>query len=352
MSAMIYLNSLLLINWETYVPLRRTYQNLIAQTLHITTSNGRLDILVIRPPQLFCDAHHIVSELYAIADEMKAKQGRDEAEVRVLLEGVGGFSIGTAHDRSWEVVAIGKNDRKLLPVFVSENQSSVFSPALPIVILPGGSDASGSLSSAEESNDEDLETVISDLGDTGILADSDSEDHGRIEDEGLEAEYEIVALGGTFDHLHTGHKILLTMAGFLAHGSLVIGVTGDTLLQNKKYKEYLQPLTDRCAAVLEFVGYIFPGLHATTHEINDVYGQAVTIEAIEALVVSGETKAGAKMVNDERKRRGFAKLKVWVIGVVNGDASNGWAGKLSSTDLRKRDYERAQEAKKSQSGDS
>lgn len=36
----------------------------------------------------------------------------------------------------------------------------------------------------------------------------------------------VVALGGTFDHLHAGHKILLSMAARLARATLIVGVTG------------------------------------------------------------------------------------------------------------------------------
>ena len=35
-----------------------------------------------------------------------------------------------------------------------------------------------------------------------------------------------VALGGTFDHLHSGHKILLTMACWLAQRRTIVGITG------------------------------------------------------------------------------------------------------------------------------
>jgi hypothetical protein len=35
-----------------------------------------------------------------------------------------------------------------------------------------------------------------------------------------------VALGGTFDHLHSGHKILLTMALWICNSRLVVGVYG------------------------------------------------------------------------------------------------------------------------------
>lgn len=35
-----------------------------------------------------------------------------------------------------------------------------------------------------------------------------------------------VVLGGTFDHLHAGHKMLLTMSAWLAGKRIIVGVTG------------------------------------------------------------------------------------------------------------------------------
>ncbi|KAG1581528.1 hypothetical protein G6F48_009747 [Rhizopus delemar] len=37
--------------------------------------------------------------------------------------------------------------------------------------------------------------------------------------------FERVAVGGTFDHLHAGHKILLTMTALVSEKSMVVGVT-------------------------------------------------------------------------------------------------------------------------------
>lgn len=42
--------------------------------------------------------------------------------------------------------------------------------------------------------------------------------------------YPVVALGGTFDHLHSGHKILLTMAASITSRKLIVGVTGPSPL--------------------------------------------------------------------------------------------------------------------------
>ena len=44
----------------------------------------------------------------------------------------------------------------------------------------------------------------------------------------LPSSYNDVVLGGTFDHLHVGHKILLTISLWLAKERLVCGVSGET----------------------------------------------------------------------------------------------------------------------------
>lgn len=42
----------------------------------------------------------------------------------------------------------------------------------------------------------------------------------------------VVALGGTFDHLHAGHKILLSMAAWIADRKVIVGVSGKSIVQN------------------------------------------------------------------------------------------------------------------------
>lgn len=40
-------------------------------------------------------------------------------------------------------------------------------------------------------------------------------------------QFQVVAIGGTFDRLHAGHKLMLSVAAMLASQSVVCGVTGN-----------------------------------------------------------------------------------------------------------------------------
>ncbi|RHZ80613.1 hypothetical protein Glove_134g207 [Diversispora epigaea] len=151
--------------------------------------------------------------------------------------------------------------------------------------------------------------------------------------------YKNVAVGGTFDHLHAGHKILLTMSAWITRQRLICGVTGDSMLANKKYKEFLEPIETRIAKTNHFLNTINRVLIYEVVPIYDVYGPTVTDPNIQALVVSKETISGAYSINEERKRKGLDPLDISIIEVISssntslkGDEIKNL--KLSSTFIR------------------
>ena len=197
-----------------------------------------------------------------------------------------------------------------------------------------------------------------------------------------------VAVGGTFDHLHAGHKLLLSMTALALepedrHGpsrekSMIIGITGDELLTNKKHAEQMQSWDDRQQAVREFLSAILdfttpneasrriqrfsnPGPNGRAiHEefgphflvkyveISDPFGPTITDEAISALIISGETRSGGKAVNDRRTSKGWSALEVFEVDVLDAEEreeirdvkasrnEDNFQGKISSTAIRQR----------------
>ncbi|KAI1349168.1 cytidylyltransferase [Xylaria sp. FL0043] len=193
--------------------------------------------------------------------------------------------------------------------------------------------------------------------------------------------HSVVCLGGTFDHLHAGHKLLLTAAALLlkvpdnqaaAPARFIIGVTGDELLKRKKYAEFVQPWDLRVTNVIEFLasilqfskeGWVDPPITKTDDKVvarfrdgaieihcvllQDPFGPTITEEAMDVLVVSGETRSGGDAVNMRRKERGWHELEIFEVDVLDAEESTDgpaqtkkdFATKISSTAIRERKAE-------------
>lgn len=204
-----------------------------------------------------------------------------------------------------------------------------------------------------------------------------------------------VAVGGTFDHLHIGHKLLLTMVAFTVDppsateekkAVITIGITAEDLLKNKKYAEFLEDWHDRYQSVHKFLHGIVSFDPANEHpesvreirnpgpnghavlvqypsglliryvEIWDPFGPTITDEDIDALIISAETRAGGKAVNDKRQDKSWRALDVFEVDVLDADeqeedvagtkaqvegVQEAFQNKLSSTEIRKLQAERS-----------
>lgn len=56
----------------------------------------------------------------------------------------------------------------------------------------------------------------------------DARESSRTDKSEEPSTYPVIAMGGTFDHLHSGHKILLSMAAWIAHEKVIVGMTGSS----------------------------------------------------------------------------------------------------------------------------
>lgn len=156
---------------------------------------------------------------------------------------------------------------------------------------------------------------------------------------------ETTAVGGTFDHIHDGHKILLLMTAFAARKMVIVGVTGPKLLVNKKFADVMEPLETRILRVCTFLQKVAsPGIAFNIYQINDICGPTGFVRAIDALIISQETVKGGEFVNNYRQERNFPAIQIVVVKVIGGDGSgnetNNWKGKLSSTDIREAEHKR------------
>ena len=140
-----------------------------------------------------------------------------------------------------------------------------------------------------------------------------------------------VAVGGTFDHLHAGHRLLLAATAFVAKEKIFVGIAGDDLLKKKKHAELLETFDQRSHHVVEFLQTSRPDLEVDVSTLSNAPPKAATIAEITGLVVSEETLPGAQQLQQMRRDHGIEEpLHLIITGLIGGNTET----KLSSTTLR------------------
>ncbi|KAK8801978.1 hypothetical protein WA158_006373 [Blastocystis sp. Blastoise] len=142
-----------------------------------------------------------------------------------------------------------------------------------------------------------------------------------------ELHYNNICLGGTFDCLHAGHKILLTLA-CLVSNHIVIGVTSQDMLATKSNADKIKSYEERCQLVNAFCHQVNPNIELQLEPLHDIYGPAIIFKDLDAIIVSLETFKGGIMINEVRKQKGMKPL---VVLTVNRSSKY----ILSSTFIRK-----------------
>ncbi|XP_046394153.1 bifunctional coenzyme A synthase isoform X2 [Ischnura elegans] len=145
-----------------------------------------------------------------------------------------------------------------------------------------------------------------------------------------------VVLGGTFDRLHNGHKILLSEAIIRCSQKLTVGVTDTSMVKNKLLCELIQPCEQRIKSVREFVQDMDSSIVYDIVPIDDPFGPTKSDPSMQLIVVSGETYKGALKVNDLRKERGLPQLHIHEIPILANECKETTEeeDKMSSSALR------------------
>ncbi|KAL7305220.1 hypothetical protein TKK_0002605 [Trichogramma kaykai] len=128
--------------------------------------------------------------------------------------------------------------------------------------------------------------------------------------------YQSVVLGGTFDRLHNGHKILLSEAILRSSHKVTVGVTDLNMNQRKLLWEIIQPCDIRINLLREFVEDIDSDLNYDIVPISDIYGPTKSDPTFEMIVVSEETQRGGHIINEERIKNKLNPLKIYVVKLM------------------------------------
>ncbi|KAI0563919.1 Cytidyltransferase-like protein [Gracilaria domingensis] len=148
--------------------------------------------------------------------------------------------------------------------------------------------------------------------------------------------YTTVAVGGTFDRLHAGHRLLLTAAVWAAEEKLRLGITSEVMLQKKRHKDLIESFEFRSESAVAYSKRVKPSIpNVIITHLEDSSGPTSYDPTIKALVVSKETVHGARKINVTRREAGLDPMTFIVVDVLDTKGV-----KLSSSALREAEAER------------
>lgn len=144
-----------------------------------------------------------------------------------------------------------------------------------------------------------------------------------------------VAVGGTFDQLHKGHKALLNKA-FEVGDRVIIGVTSDSFVSKLDKQHHTAPFENRkreLEAYLTEQGLID---RAEIIRLENSFGITTTRMDLDAIVVSQETERIAHIINAKRASAGNKPLQIIVVTMVPAENHT----PISTTRIRRGEIDR------------
>ncbi len=121
-----------------------------------------------------------------------------------------------------------------------------------------------------------------------------------------------VAIGGTFEILHRGHRKLFSKA-FQLGDKIIIGLTSNEFLAKKQKKHIVSNYDERHENLITFLSKIGTSNRVKIIPLEDPYGPTIDDEQIDSIVTSRETMKTALEINKIRKNKKFRPLRIYVI---------------------------------------
>ena len=131
----------------------------------------------------------------------------------------------------------------------------------------------------------------------------------------MDKKFNTVAMGGTFDMFHRGHRTLIRK-GFEFGNNVIIGLCSDAFLQILRKPHGIAPYAQRLEELKTFLKKNDFLERARIIPLNDAYGVTLTDKRIDAIVVSAETEPRAHEINEKRKTLGMPLLPIVVVKMV------------------------------------
>jgi pantetheine-phosphate adenylyltransferase len=147
--------------------------------------------------------------------------------------------------------------------------------------------------------------------------------------------YNKVAVGGTFDELHRGHKALINKA-FEVGEKVIIGLSSDEFVSKMSKTHKTASYDERHDELLTFLEKAGLVNRAEIIPLKDPYGLTISGKDLDALVVSKETEGIAEKINQLRAKALLSPLKIFTLNMVQAENCI----PISTTRIRKGEIDR------------
>ena len=127
-------------------------------------------------------------------------------------------------------------------------------------------------------------------------------------------QFDLVAMGGTFDIIHAGHVALLTKS-FSISSKVIIGLSSDQLA-TKRGKNLINDYPKRLSSLKDVIEQNFPNSSYEISELENDFGPAVIEGSVKALVVSEETNSKGLRLNELRADRNLPPVEIVIVPMV------------------------------------
>jgi len=126
--------------------------------------------------------------------------------------------------------------------------------------------------------------------------------------------FDLVAMGGTFDVVHSGHMALLDKA-FSISSKVIIGLSSDQLAK-KRGKNLTSDYSKRLSLLKSVIEKNFPNSSYEISKLENDFGPAVIEGSVKALVVSEETSGKGIRLNELRAERNLSSVRIVVVPMI------------------------------------